>query len=168
MKQVGPILVLTLAFGVCLGMLMQHDLKLERARAERAKLSRALKLERVVDGDTVYIRYFPKEPIQGKLRLLRINTPERGCKGYKEATNALKGLLEGKKLSVKYEVKGVQVTGGYGRLLVYLYAGKLNVNVEMVRLGWSMFYTKYGEGRLAEDFKRAEAEARKARRGLWK
>lgn len=43
----------------------------------------------------------------------------------------------------------------------------LCVNVELVRLGWSAYVTKYGRGRLAEQFEAAEKEARAAKRGLW-
>jgi len=44
----------------------------------------------------------------------------------------------------------------------------VNVNVEMVRLGWTTFWTKYGEGKYAGEFREAELEAREAERGLWK
>jgi len=37
----------------------------------------------------------------------------------------------------------------------------------MVRLGWSKFWTRYGRGRLAEQFEAAKQEAREAKRGLW-
>jgi len=36
-----------------------------------------------------------------------------------------------------------------------------------VRPGWSTFWTRYGRGRLADQFEAAEAEAREAKRGLW-
>jgi len=35
----------------------------------------------------------------------------------------------------------------------------VNVNVEMTRQGWSKLYTKYGKGRLHEQFVAAEKEA---------
>jgi len=38
----------------------------------------------------------------------------------------------------------------------------------MVRLGGSRFWTKYDEGKYAEEFRKAEYEAREAKRGLWK
>ena len=42
------------------------------------------------------------------------------------------------------------------------------MNVEMVRLGWSRFWIKYSEGKYADEFRKAEREAREAERGLWK
>ena len=52
--------------------------------------------------------------------------------------------------------------------VAYVYAGEVNVNVEMVRLGWSTFWTEYGEGRFAEPFSNAEEQAKAKKRGLWK
>jgi len=47
----------------------------------------------------------------------------------------------------------------YGRLLAYVLSDDLNTSVEMVRLGYSLFYTEYGEGRYAEAFRVAEGLA---------
>jgi ankyrin repeat protein len=51
-----------------------------------------------------------------------------------------------------------------GRLLAYLFADGKNVNVEMVRRGWSRFDTRWGEGRFAPAFRAAEREAERAER----
>ncbi len=56
---------------------------------------------------------------------------------------------------------------GFGRLLAYVIADGKNVNLEMVRQGWSTFWKKYSKGRLAAAFEAAEQEARAAKRGLW-
>jgi micrococcal nuclease len=127
----------------------------------------SVKLERVVDGDTAYVLYKHTAPVHTKLRFLRINTPERGKRYYKEATDALKKLLKGKKLHLEFEKKGAYRTDRYGRALVYVFADGENVNIEMVRLGWSKHYIKYGTGKYKEKFKAAETEAREAGRGLW-
>ncbi len=57
--------------------------------------------------------------------------------------------------------------GGYGRLLAYLYVDGKNLNVELVRQGFSPHYVKYGRGRLANQFDAAEQEARAAKRRIW-
>lgn len=119
---------------------------------------------RVVDGDTLHVRFRGRDE---SVRLLRINTPERGQVGYGEATRALRRLVEGRKVRLEFERRGNVERDRYGRLLAYVYVGHLNVNVEMVRLGWSPFWTKYGQGRLADEFRKAEKEARAERRGLW-
>ena len=46
--------------------------------------------------------------------------------------------------------------GGYGRLLVYVFnADGQNVNIELIRQGWSEFYVKYGRGRYAAEMEAA-------------
>jgi micrococcal nuclease len=62
--------------------------------------------------------------------------------------------------------------GYYGRHLVHILAHKdgrlVNYNVEAVRHGYSPYFVKYGRSaRYHEAFTRAEAEARKASRGVW-
>jgi endonuclease YncB( thermonuclease family) len=60
----------------------------------------------------------------------------------------------------------------YGRTLSYVFvtkAGKrINYNVELVRLGYSPYYVKYGRSRRYEkEFIAAEAEAMAGKRGIW-
>jgi micrococcal nuclease len=121
-------------------------------------------LTHIVDGDTLYARC---DGERLKVRLLRINTPEHDHPGFEEAGAALGGLIGDRPIRFEFEKRGVPVTDEYGRWLVYVYAGGRNLNVEMVRLGWSRFWTKYGAGRYADDFRRAEREARDAKRGMW-
>jgi len=137
-------------------------------RTQENKSKSNAELVRVVDGDTVYVMHRPVKAVHTKLRLLNIDTPERKEKYYKEATDAMRALLHGRKLRLEYEKDGIPTTGNYGRLLVFLFADNINVNVEMVRLGWSKYYVKYGKGRLEDQFRRAEKEARENKRGLWK
>ena len=75
--------------------------------------------------------------------------------------------MEGRDVDLLFEERGVRQRGNYGRLLAYLYVGDTNVNVEMVRQGWSPFWTDYGAGRFAAPFRAAEDEAKAAKRGLW-
>lgn len=153
---------------------MSHDHEKQEAKGNPsadAEVSRnpEVKLLRVVDGDTVWVSLAGQEV---KLRLLRIDTPEQNEPGYKEATEALKDLLEGKQLRLEYEIPGKRAKGNHGRDLVYLWAkdekGEMNVNLEMVKRGWTAFYRKYGDGKYAELFKEAEKRAMEELRGLWK
>jgi micrococcal nuclease len=118
----------------------------------------------VVDGDTLDVTC---PTFRDRVRLLRINTPERERRGYERAKNALEILVEDREVTLTFEELGTPERGGSGRLLAYVYVGDLNVNVEMVRLGWSRFWTKYGKGRFANQFRDAEREARREQRGLW-
>jgi micrococcal nuclease len=115
----------------------------------------------VIDGDTVRMRCDGEEM---KVRLLRIDTPERDEPRYREATEALRRLLDGRDVHFSYDEPGRPARGNYGRLLVYLHAEGRNINVEMVRAGWSRFDTRWGEGRFARAFRAAEREARDAGR----
>jgi micrococcal nuclease len=118
----------------------------------------------VTDGDTVGISYEGRWQL---VRLLRINTPERGQPGYAGAAEYLRNLVAGKTVALDFEKPGEPERDIYGRLLAYLHLRDDNVNVEIVRAGWSPFWTKYGAGKYADDFREAETEAATALRGLW-
>jgi endonuclease YncB( thermonuclease family) len=62
--------------------------------------------------------------------------------------------------------------GRYGRVLAYAFVRKdgkwTSYNVEAVRAGMTPYFTKYGYShRFHNQFARAEAEAREAKRGIW-
>lgn len=121
----------------------------------------------VIDGDTLIANYLASVPTTESVRLLNVDTPEKGEPGYEEATEALSKLVEGKQVRLEFETPGKLERDRYGRILAYVLADGVNVNVELVRQGWSPFYTKYGEGRYADEFRAAEQEARAAGRGMW-
>jgi endonuclease YncB( thermonuclease family) len=118
----------------------------------------------VVDGDTITARYRGKKE---SIRLLRINTPERGREGYREARDALRDLVEGTELTLEFENPHRIERDRYGRILAYVIADGINANVEIVRQGWSRFWKKYGTGRFSAAFEGAEHEARQNTAGLW-
>ena len=56
----------------------------------------------------------------------------------------------------------------HGRLLRYVFVGRRNVNVELVREGAaSPYFFRNDRGRYADDLLDAVDEAREARRGFW-
>ena len=118
----------------------------------------------MVDGDTLDVEC---RSLTDQVRMLRIDTPEAGRPGHAEARDALAELVSNRDIHLLFEEKGVRQRGNYGRLLAYVYAGKVNVNIEMVRLGWSTFWTKYGGGRFAKPFGSAEEQAKAKKRGIW-
>jgi micrococcal nuclease len=132
--------------------------------AVRSELIGPCRVKHVVDGDTLDVEC---RSFSDQVRMLRIDTPEAGRPGHAEARDALAELVEGRDVHLLFEERGVKQRGNYGRLLAYVYAGETNVNVEMVRLGWSTFWTEFGEGRFAEPFRKAEEQARQNERGLW-
>lgn len=73
---------------------------------------------RIIDGDT-FVAKFPGGEVE-KVRLRHINTPERGEKGFTEATIWLEGRIEKKTIEIKVGVhkdRGNYLRGHYGRVL---------------------------------------------------
>ena len=119
-------------------------------------------LDHVVDGDTIWVR---KGSDTLNVRLLRVDTPEMDDIGYQEATKELQRLL-GDESTIRLEFEE-ELKDDHGRTLAYLFVEGRNINVEMVRTGWSPYFDRYGRGKYARDFEAAESEARRARRGMW-
>lgn len=110
-----------------------------------------VEISRVLDGDTVELE-------DGrKIRLLNINTPEKGLQYSDLAKNFLTQYT-----TVELEAVGTDI---YDRTLGRLYDGEYYLNLEIVAQGMAHTYlVDDGENSL---FARAEQEARKAQRGLW-
>ena len=119
----------------------------------------------VIDGDTIIIDYHGQREF---IRLLRINTPEREQYGYSQAKRAMIRLVGRKRIRLEFEPAGRVRRDKYKRILAYVWVDDLNVNIEMVRLGWSRFWARYEAGKYAGEFRAAEREARENKRGLWK
>lgn len=107
------------------------------------------------------------ESWRGPVRLLGIEGPAPGQAGYRRASGVLELYVSGTAIWLDYEIPGQPAWDEYGRLLAYVYADELNINVEMVRDGWARVATGDDPGRSAEELARAEQEARAAKRGLW-
>jgi len=94
---------------------------------------------RVIDGDTFEIYS------GDKVRLICVDTPEKGEGGYEEATEYLESLILDKEVRME---KDVSETDKYGRLLRYVYVnvtgGEVFVNREIVQEGYGEVF-EYGE-----------------------
>lgn len=112
----------------------------------------------VVDGDTVEIQ------TEERVRLIGIDSPERGDPYYTEARNKLSELVLNKQVRME---KDVSEKDRYGRLLRYLYVGNLFVNLEMVKQGYASVYTYPPDVKHSAQFLAAEQEARNKKVGLW-
>jgi endonuclease YncB( thermonuclease family) len=90
-------------------------------------------VSRVIDGDTIEVSD------GNRVRLIGIDTPERGECGYDEATAALRSLIGGAQVRL---VPGARDdVDRYGRLLRYVEADGMDANLEMVRSGLAI--TRY-------------------------
>jgi micrococcal nuclease len=162
-------LLVTLPCGCERGCGTEESARLLPAPAADAAGSKALPVIKIVDGDTIWVKG-PEG--KDKVRLLCVDTPEvTGKKKHplgSEATKFLEGMVKGKKVVLEADdAQGDR--DRFGRLLRYVLTEKgLNVNVEIVRSGWSAYYVKYGEStRFHLDFLKAEKEARKDAKGIW-
>ena len=73
---------------------------------------------KVIDGDT-FVARFPGNKVE-KVRLRHIDTPERGEKGFTEATNLLKERIGEMSIDIKvgiHKKRGNYLRGHYGRVL---------------------------------------------------
>ena len=122
---------------------------------------------RIVDGDTIYVRFDGRDE---KVRYIGMDTPEthhptRGEEpGGREATEVNRRLVEGKTVLLELDVRE---RDRYGRLLAYVYVGGTMVNAELVRLGYAQVMTVPPNVKHARLFVRLQREAREAGRGLW-
>jgi micrococcal nuclease len=117
---------------------------------------------RVTDGDTVLVSC---DGMGERVRLLQIDTPERGEPLFEEAGAELEALIGGEPVWLE---PWREERDDHGRLLAYLFVEDRNLNLAMIEAGMTPYFDRYGSGRYPREFAAAEREAREARRGIWK
>lgn len=117
----------------------------------------------VVDGDTLDVQINGQEE---RVRLVGMDTPERGQPGYRAATDALRTLVASSPL---YLVRDTNDRDNFGRLLRYIYRADDGtfVNEEMVRQGWAQPVEYPPDTGYAAQFRQAATDAAQNRRGFW-
>jgi micrococcal nuclease len=124
------------------------------------QISLEAKITRIVDGDTAELLY-GELPIM--LRLQHIDAPEkRGSQPYgNKAKTILSNLCFGQEVTILTE--GDFDMGG--RMIgVIVNKDGVNVNKEMVRLGYAWHFKKYSSDM---SYDKLEKKARREKRGLW-
>ena len=116
------------------------------------------RVTRVIDGDTVELENGEK------VRLLGIDTPEKGQYLFSESTEWLRDIVEGK--VVRLEM-GLENRDKYGRLLRYIHLDDRFVNLELVRLGYANAYMLEEDDPHYEIITRTESSVRDAELGIW-
>ena len=111
---------------------------------------------KVSDGDTIWVT---SKSGREKIRLDRIDAPERDQPYGKEATAVLRSKVYEKSVRVEYEKRDQ-----YDRVLGIVYLGTNDVNLAMVREGAAWHYRYFDK---TPAYSEAEAEAKLAKRGLW-
>ena len=113
---------------------------------------------RIVDGDTIKIS-------NGKtIRLICVDTPEFGERGYNKATLYLESLILYKKVRLEKDISEVDL---YNRTLRYVYLKDLFINKEIVEKGFARAYPIPPNTELCPEILEAEKVAKSAQLGLW-
>ncbi len=124
-----------------------------------APLNTAAVVTRVVDGDTIVVEGGES------VRLLDIDTPEKGEPCAANATNRLKQLVDGKEVTL---VSGTENRDKYDRLLRYVFLNDTLINLVMVREGWANLYIFNKDPRFYDSFLEAEQAAKAEKLCVWK
>lgn len=117
----------------------------------------------VNDGDTLTLEG------GGKVRLLQVDAPELQSDCYGRAARRELSSLVPKGTRVKLVPDArLDAVDMHGRLLRYVFVGRRNVNVELVRRGAaSPYFFRNARGRYTDALIDAVEDAREARRGYW-
>lgn len=103
----------------------------------------------IVDGDTVDV--LSSSGVEERIRVVGIDTPERGQCGFQEAADALARLVDGQTVTL---VAGARDDRDrYGRLLRYLDVGTVDAGLELIRAGLAIarYDSRDGYGRHARE-----------------
>lgn len=123
-----------------------------------------VRIAQIVDGDTIKLA-------SGKyVRLLQIDTPEmRGSECYaQEARVALAKILTKRGTLRLTRDPNLDEVDSYGRLLRYLFIGKVNVNLQMVKEGAaSPYFYRKELGQYSKQLLAAAQNAKSNNLGLW-
>jgi len=114
-------------------------------------------VERVIDGDTIVIEN------ETSVRLLGINSPEKGEPYYNEAKDFLEELVFNKTIKLEF---GKEKYDKYHRILAYISVDEKNVNLELVKEGFANFYFPSGKDIYYKDFKKAWEDCIKENKNL--
>lgn len=112
----------------------------------------------IVDGDTIVVSG------GDRVRLLGIDTPEKGEVYYNEAKNRLESLIENKEVLLEKEGDNKDQ---YGRLLRYVFLNETNVNMILVKEGYAACYF-YEESKYKQECAEIEMNAIQNKIGRWK
>jgi micrococcal nuclease len=145
--------------------------KAEIQKIELSNKDGALKVTKVVDGDTFWADDGSEKGV--KIRLIGVDAPEsrnvfKKKKGYygQEAKAYVTNLFEGQSVRLEYDVDSLDQ---YGRTLAYVYLlDGTFVNADLVKNGYAMVMTVPPNVKYADDFVKYQRDARENNRGLWK
>jgi micrococcal nuclease len=122
-------------------------------------------VQRVVDGDTLLLTN------HARIRLIGADTPETVKPNHPvepwgpEASEFTRQFVAGKQVRLEFDRERLDK---YNRFLAYVWVGERMLNEELIRAGLARAELKYHYSSAKKTrFRRAEAEAKSAGRGIW-
>lgn len=99
----------------------------------------------VVDGDTIDVRN--ADGVRERVRIIGIDTPERGACGFAEASQALSSRVLGR--TVELEAGARDDRDRYGRILRYVDVGTVDAGLSLIEQGYAVarYDSRDGYGR---------------------
>jgi len=88
-------------------------------------------IEKIIDGDTIVIEN------KTSVRLLGINSPEKGEPYYSEAKSFLENLILNKTIYLEF---GTKKYDQYNRVLAFVFFENKNMNIELIKQGFANVY----------------------------
>ena len=114
----------------------------------------------IADGDTITFQTTAGEKF--KVRLYAIDAPEKAQPYGPQSTGILRNLIGQQVLNIQ-----IINTDRYGRKVAKIYAGKQDLNAEMIKLGAAWHYKYYDKSSDYDRYEQLEKNARAGRKGLW-
>jgi len=112
----------------------------------------------VTDGDTMVLN-------NGRtVRYIGIDTPEKDELFFREATEANREMLRGKKISLEYDI---EKQDRYGRALAYVWVDSVLVNAELIKKGLASVYFFSPNLKYRDRFLSVQKQARERKMGIW-
>ncbi len=137
---------------------LTDDVQEEVKEVSQQKKMEHVHVSHIVDGDTCDLN------TGERIRLIGIDTPERGRLFYKEATQHLAELILDKDVIL---VKDVSEKDRYGRLLRHVYVGDQWINKKMIEDGYARLVTYPPDVLHVQEFQEVELQARVKKSGIW-
>lgn len=122
-------------------------------------------VSRIIDGDTVILE---KNGNEETVRLIGIDSPERGECFYEESKNKMEELISDKLIELENDPTQDE-RDIYNRLLGYLYSEEGEfINKKMVDEGYAREYTYKSPYMYQGEFLSSEGGAKRQAKGIWK
>jgi len=119
---------------------------------------RGIRMRDVTDGDTMVLN-------NGRtVRYIGIDTPEKDELFFREATEANREMLHGKKISLEYDIERQD---RYGRDLAYVWVDSVLVNAELIKKGLASVYFFSPNLKYRDRFLSVQKQARERKMGIW-